>query len=68
MCDNDDDDDDDSDANSRSDDIVLQQRIKNFMGKFYLSMNLQSIGMGRKELQGNGLQENTRPDFHFMLV
>ena len=38
------------------------------MGKFYLSMNLQSIGMGRKELQGNGLQENTRPDFHFMLV
>ena len=67
ICDNDDDD-DDGDANSRSDDIVLQQRIKYFMGKFYLSMNLQSIGIGRKELQGNGLQENTRSDFHFMLV
>ena len=24
--------------------------------------------MGSKELQGNGLQENTRSDFHFMLV
>ena len=30
MCDNDDDD-DDGDANSQSDDMVLQQRIKDFM-------------------------------------
>ena len=40
MCDNDDDN-DDGDANSQSDDMVLQQIVKDFMGKFYLSMNLQ---------------------------
>ena len=41
MCDNDDDD-DDGDANSQSDDMVLQQRIKDFMVQVLsLSINKQ---------------------------
>ena len=42
MCDNDDDE-DDGDANSQSDDMVLQQRIKDFMVQV-LSLSLNKQG------------------------